>query len=53
MVLRDVVVRAPSGAQLGQSPKEIFQHMAKRKKKAKKATKKAAKKAKRKGRRKA
>jgi hypothetical protein len=48
---RDVVVRVRSSkrAQLGQSPKEKPQLMAKRKKKAKKATKKAA----RKGRRKA
>jgi len=47
--LLDVVVRALfRRAQLGQSPKEIHQHMAKRKKKAKKATKKASK-----GRRKA
>jgi hypothetical protein len=47
--LLDVVVRALlECAQPGQSPKEIHQHMAKRKKKAKKATKKAAKKGRRK-----
>jgi hypothetical protein len=40
----DVVVRAHPCAQLGQSPKELSLHMAKRKKKAKKATKKASKK---------